>query len=255
MIHTLANTQAQAMIHTAAPRARTPSPHLHTRLQSCRTASLSEFRAPTPKLLFGAYLKEVAKLEESIAKQGLMTPLKVTYAGNKLVVIDGRKRLSALRRMRFKNTLPRSLVNIPFVLGTEPVPHLLSAQEQYRGMTKLRGGGASQDEMSAALCLSAARLHALQAVDRLSPRLKAAFMGSAITLKQAEAFAALPVHSDQDSLMLAAGPFAAVGEILKAITTAKQASGKTEATQHKADNVISMPTPPLKGLAGKRLAT
>ena len=242
------------MTHTRAKTDLLAKPQVHTRLLSCRTASLSEFRAPAPKLLCGAYLKDVTALEASIAKHGLMTPLKVTYAGNKLVVIDGRKRLSALRRMRFKNTLPRSLVNIPFVLSTEPVPHLLSAQEQYRSMTKLRESGAAKDEMISALCVNAARLHALQAVDRLSPRLKAAFMGSAITLEQAEVLAALPIHSDQDSLMLAVGPFASPSGILKAIKAQQPAMQKSKVVQDAADNIIAMPMPPLKGLAGAPLA-
>lgn len=212
-----------------------------------RTAKISEFRAPAPKLLFGERLKAITELEDSIAKHGLMTPLKVTRSAGKLIVMDGRKRLCALRRMWFKNTLPRGLINIPYVLTHEPAAHVLSAQEQYSEMASLQNGGKTPQEITVALCINLPRLHALQSIDRLSPRLKTAFMSQIISLDQAEAFAALPWPEAQDSLLLSVGPFASARDITKAIAERlRHDTGRK--TQTAAENVITMPVPPLAGL-------
>ena len=212
-----------------------------------RTAKLSEFRAPTPKLLFGERLTEITEIEASIAQQGLMRPLKVTRSGDKLVVIDGRKRLCALRRMRFKNTLPRSLVNIPFVMNTEPVPHVLSAQDQYNIFLDMKSKSRSDQAITASLCINPARLHALQSIERLSPRLKTAFLNRTINLEQAHTFAALPWHEAQDTLLMSIGPFASADAILKAIKERKARLKTPEGAQISSE-LISMHAPPLKGL-------
>lgn len=217
---------------------------------SYRTAKLSEFRAPTPKLLFGERLTEITDLEASIARQGLMRPLKVTRSGDKLVVIDGRKRLCALRRMRFKNTLPRSLVNIPYVMSTEAVPHILSAQDQYNIFLDMKSKDNSDEVITASLCINPARLHALQSIERLSPRLKTAFLNRTINLEQAHTFAALPWHEGQDTLLMSIGPFASADAILKAIKERKarlETPDRAQISQISSE-LISMKAPPLKGL-------
>ena len=214
---------------------------------SYRTAKLSEFRASVPKLLFGKHLKDITDIEASIAQQGLMRPLKVTQSGDKLVVIDGRKRLCALRRMRFKNTLPRSLINIPFVMSTETVPHVLSAQDQYTVFLNMKSKGHSDEAITASLCINSARLHALQSIERLSPRLKTAFLNKAVNLEQAHAFAALGWHKEQDMALMSVGPFASATTILKVIKERK-ARLKTPDQTKICSELISMQAPPLKGL-------
>lgn len=222
------------------------------RAAAFRTAKLSEFRTATPSVLFGQKLKDVETLEMSISQYGLMRPLKVTEAANKLVVLDGRKRLAALRRMRFKNTLPRSLVNVPFVLSTEPVPHMLSAQEQYQNMKRFIEKGVHQAKIAEVLCLNSKQLSMLQSIDRLSPKLKSAFLTEAISLEQAWAFAALPRHDAQDSLLLSLGPFVGPEGIMKAIAEAqdKPALQSTYNAAFQTD-VIAFASPPIAGLTSQ----
>ncbi len=128
------------MVHIIETTSRSPfaspKPPAITQAKALRKAKISEFRAPTPKILFGERLQDIIDLEASIAAHGLVKPLKVTRAGDKLVVIDGRKRLAALRRMHFKNTLPRRLEAIPFVMATEPIPHAQHAPQNYSNLTK-----------------------------------------------------------------------------------------------------------------------
>ena len=223
-----------------------------------RTAKLSDFRAPTPVVLFGQRLKEVEALESSIQRHGLTRPLKVTIAGHKLVVMDGRKRLSALRRMRFKNTLPRSLVSIPFVVNIDPIPHVLSVQDQYHKMVIFKELGNSANTITYCLCISAEKLRALESIETLSPRLKRAFLDKNISLNQAQAYASIASHRAQENLLIALGPFAKAPEISRAITAYESDMTPKETLQRHAEteteNVITMPSPPLEGLSADGFA-
>jgi hypothetical protein len=88
-------------------------------------AEIYRFRTPLPKVLEGEYLRAVSAIEHSLCRQGLMTPLVVSLtpaaqagaqrAEQKLIVIDGQKRLMALRKLRFKGRLPASLMRVPYV--------------------------------------------------------------------------------------------------------------------------------------------
>ena len=88
------------------------------------TAKLAEFKSPTARILFGERLQDIKQIQASIAAHGLLNPLIVMRQGKKFIVIDGKKRLAALRRMRFAGTLPRSLINVPYIclLYTSPSP-------------------------------------------------------------------------------------------------------------------------------------
>lgn len=216
---------------TSKPRSvEATAPRAVRQAKTLRTAKISEFRAPTPKILFGERLAEITDLETSIAAYGLLKPLKVCRASNKLVVIDGRKRLTALRRMRFKNTLPRSLTAVPYVMSTEPVPHIQSAQQQYISLIQLENSGVSRADAAEKLCLSAPEHRALRSIDRLSDYLKNAFLKGAITAEQARAFATIPNHNSQERLLMYLGPFASPEEILRR-------SSNVEST-HKTPNCV-----------------
>jgi len=84
-------------------------------LRQISYAPLTRFRAPTSSILFGQPLNDVKQMEVSIQTHGLLSPLRVLVHKGKFIVIDGRKRLTALRRMRFKGELPRNLQTIPYV--------------------------------------------------------------------------------------------------------------------------------------------
>jgi len=121
------------------------------------TTKMENFRAPTTRILFGDRLKEVQQIQASIQTHGLLNPLVVMKRGTKLIVIDGKKRLTALRRMKFAGTLPRSLVNIPYILVDKvhskhmsPMS-LLSNGEKYEEAMELRRRGLSLMEIATTL--------------------------------------------------------------------------------------------------------
>lgn len=206
------------------------------------TTTLADFRSPTSRILFGERLKEVIQIQNSIAAHGLLNPLIVMQRGNKFIIVDGKKRLAALRRMSFTGTLPRSLVNVPYILVSEAEEHkarpmsLLSNQERYEEVVKLRKRGLSLMEIAAELYISKNCVKDLLRIALLSSRLRKAYFGGAITMAQARAFATLPNLDAQDQLLIALGPFANAPEILKAIE-----AGET-VIKMEDNNVIILPS-------------
>ena len=206
------------------------------------TASLADFRAPTTRILFGERLKEVKQIEDSITQHGLLNPLIVMQRGKKLILVDGKKRLAALRRMRFAGDLPRSLVKVPYILVDEEqrfdlsAMGLLSNRERFEEVMRLRSAGMSLMMIAAALYISKQCVKDLLSIALLSPRLRQAYFGGTISTQQARAFASLPNMDSQDQLLIALGPFADAPEILKAIE-----SGET-VIEMGDDNVIILPS-------------
>lgn len=205
-------------------------------------AKLANFRAPTTRILFGERLKEVAQIQNSITAHGLLNPLIVMPRGGKLVIVDGKKRLAALRRMRFAGELPRSLVNVPYILIDQKAEYergvmtLLSNRERFEEVVNLRRKGLGLMEIAGELYISKQCVKDLLGVALLSPRLRQAYFGGTISTQQARAFASLPNMDSQDQLLIALGPFADAPEILKAIE-----SGDT-VIEMDDDNVIILPS-------------
>jgi len=206
------------------------------------TAKLADFRAPTTRILFGERLEEVRQIEESIAQHGLLNPLIVMQRGKKLILVDGKKRLAALRRMRFNGKLPRSLVRVPYILVDQgqkfdlAAMGLLSNRERFEEVQRLRKNGKGLMEIASTLYISKQCVKDLLSVALLSPRLRQAYFGGTISIEQARAFASLPNVDTQDQLLIALGPFADAPEILKAIT-----DGET-VLEMEDDNVIILPS-------------
>ena len=206
------------------------------------TAKLADFRAPTTRILFGQRLKEVQQIEASIARHGLLNPLIVMQRGKRLIVVDGKKRLAALRRMKFNGTLPRSLVNVPYVLIDKEHKldnsglSLLSNEERFEEVRRLRSQGRSFTEIASMLYITNRCVKDLTAVSLLSPRLRQAYFGGTISSAQARAFASIPNMDAQDNLLIALGPFADAPEILSAIENGKTVIDMGD------DNVVILPS-------------
>jgi len=185
-------------------------------------AKLADFRAPTTRILFGDRLKAVKEMQRSILAHGLLDPIIVMRREGKLIVVDGKKRLAALRRLRFAGNLPRSLVSIPYIFAeTANVPTeamaLLSHRERFEEVITLRRKGFGLMQIAAELYITKQCVKDLLSIALLSPRLRQAYFGGTISTIQARAFATLPHMDAQDQLLIALGPFADAPDILRAI--------------------------------------
>jgi len=188
-------------------------------------AALEHYHAPRPTILTGDALHELENLQASILRFGLLNPVVVAQSrpGERFRIIDGRKRVLALKRLAFMGKLPRSLDKVPYILAdageaTENPFSLLSNLEQYEQVMALVGKGLSDASISLVLYASKDYISDLRCVEQLSERLQNAFFGGHIDLSQARAFATLPNPESQDTVLLALGPFAKAPEILDAIS-------------------------------------
>ncbi|WP_371396153.1 ParB/RepB/Spo0J family partition protein [Fretibacter rubidus] len=211
--------------------------------QTIMRAPLSQFRSTTPHVLFGQKLTEVKAMARSIQRHGLLSPLLVSRHNGRLIVIDGRLRLAALRRLRFQKALPRDLETIPYVLNAAaaaPVISLLSARDLYSHVTTLKSKGLSIAAIAQTLFLPGQTISDVLSVSRLSPVLKQAFFNERLSLDQVKAFAALPHHDAQDRLLQILGPFATVDRIMSAI--ADGIAQGCAVIDLGGDNVVIMPS-------------
>lgn len=225
----------------------------HTKLKTTefKTAPISAFKSLRAPILCGQNLNDVKNIERSILEFGLMSPIVVSVAKHRLVIIDGKKRLAAIKRLAFDGTLPRSLVNIPYILTEDAkemdfrAASVLSGRDLYQAVMSLKQSGTNVEDIAKRLYLDRRSIIETISLSRLSDQLRQAFFDKTISFDQALAFTALPDLAKQEALLLKLGPFAKPRVILETIRDLKnQAQIKIEASQVKDgpdNNVFILP--------------
>ena len=185
-----------------------------------KTAPVDMFTTLRPRLLVGRLLLDIKAVQASIARFGLLSPIIVSHANGRLVVVDGRKRLAAIRRLDFMGRLPRSLVNIPYIEledarhNPSPSPALMSNRDLYVTVTEMFRQNQDIGLIASDLFLTRECVKQVLTLSRLSPRLQRAFFDRTISFESAKAYAAYPGHAVQEQVFMALGPFADAEEIL-----------------------------------------
>lgn len=194
-----------------------------------KTAPVDMFTTLRPKLLIGQLLQDIKSVQASISRFGLLSPIIVTRSEGRLVVVDGRKRLAAIRRLEFVGRLPRSLVNIPYVevqdLGhaEADAPGLMSNRDLYTTVIGMFREDQNVARIANDLYLCRNMVKDILTLARLSARLRKAFFDRNIDFGQAKAYAALPDQRVQERSFMALGPFADAQSILKYAAKAEPA--------------------------------
>lgn len=179
-----------------------------------KTASVDMFTTLRPRLLVGQTLQDIKSIQASIARFGLLSPIVVTRSANRLIVVDGRKRLAAIRRLAFAGRLPRALVNIPYFEVKDAketasdAPSLMSNRDLFNTVTGMFREHHDVTKIAADLYLCRKIVKQVLTLGRLSPRLRQAFFDRTLDFGQAKTYAALPDHKTQDRVFLTLGPFA-----------------------------------------------
>jgi len=193
-----------------------------------QTAPVDKLRFARPRILVGALLQDVKALQNSILRFGLLSPIVVRQHKGQLIVVDGRKRLAAIRRLRFTGQLPRSLVNIPYIelkdyrAVESPTPLLMSNRDLYTAVTTAFWEGNSESQIAEDLYLSHRCVRQILTLSRLSARLRGLFFERTISFEQARNYAAEPRHIIQNTVFNALGPFALAEDIQKTLQSASQ---------------------------------
>lgn len=186
-----------------------------------KTAPVDMFTTLRPRLLIGRLLHDIKAVQASIARFGLLSPIVVSKTNGRLVVIDGRKRLAAIRRLDFMGRLPRSLVNIPYIEledarhSPAQSPALMSNRDLYVTVTEMFRKSQDIDLIASDLFLTRECVKQVLTLSRLSPRLRRAFFDRTIDFDRAKTYAAFPNHAVQERAFMALGPFADAKAILE----------------------------------------
>lgn len=172
---------------------------------------------------------------------GLLNPLVVKREEERFVIVDGKKRFQAIKKLARLNRLPRTLNKIPCVLNdNKPMtdhalkkPLLLSEQDLVHEILSQDCKGRTYEEISKLLDCSESIIRQARSLRLLHPKLSLAFMNNTISLAQAAALSTLPNKDAQWQLLIQLGPFVTEPQIINAI-----ASGETVLELPNGDTII-----------------
>jgi len=173
--------------------------------------------------------KIIEEISRRIKSVGLLNPLIVTKIKGRYLVIDGKKRLHAIKKLARQNKLPRTLHTVPCLLSdsdpttSEPInkPLLLSDYELVQEIIKANEAGKDEKDIIQMLECSQQVIRQALSLKSLCPKLEQAFMNTAINLAQAAALATIPNPQAQWDLLVQLGPFVSEPDIIKAIAKGK----------------------------------
>lgn len=196
-----------------------------------RHAPVDRFQLLRGRLLTGNRLRDVRALQDSIIRFGLLSPIVAIENAGQLIVVDGRKRMAAIRRLGFEGRLPRSLARIPYLLTDDMtaaerrVPILVSNRDLFTALLNQFHDGTSVTVMADRFCISHQCVRDILSLSRLDPVLRDAFFQRVINFSQARAYATLPDRRAQVERLRELGPFAMPKEILEETSPAEAEAG------------------------------
>jgi len=167
---------------------------------------------------------KIAVLYRSVQARGLLNPLMVKETHNGYIIIDGVKRFLALRMLKKKGMLPRTLEKIPCVLSGDDLstsasqPMLISDRHLALNIEEERTTGRTDEQISDRYACSLRVVEQVKSLTVLHPDINAAFRRGDLTLAQASAFTTLPDKPAQWALLLALGPFVCRDRIMAEIS-------------------------------------
>lgn len=188
-------------------------------------APVDDFSPLRNTVLCGKRLRDVRALQDSIMRYGLLSPIIAMTQADRLIVVDGRKRLAAIKRLQFEGRLPPSLATLPYLLASDVrtterrAPLILANAELYAAVAGQFRAGATIDDLTAMFKISHQCVRDSLTLSRLTPRIRAAFFDKLISFPQARAFAAVPDPRDQARLFDALSPLATPNDILASVSS------------------------------------
>ena len=198
----------------------------------------------TLSLFTKAKPRDLVRIRQSIEKDGLLYPLVVVKEGAKYLVIDGKKRLSVIRKLAKSKRYSRSTAKIPcLVQDVEKItpiiarrPVLLTGPELAHEIIIAAQSRVSHASIAQRFECDLSVVEDCVSLTKLHPELLMHFNDKAISLEQAAAFATIENMEAQLSLLHQLGPFVSDTEIVEAIKTGATVIEISE------DNIIVLPS-------------
>lgn len=198
----------------------------------------------TLSIFTNAKPKNLLKIRQSIETDGLLYPLLVVKEGAKYLVVDGKKRLSVIRKLAKSKRYSRSTAKIPCLVqdpgNIAPLnsrrPLLLTGPELAHEILLVSQSRLSHVSIAQRFECDISVVEDCISLKRLHPELLIHFNNRAISLEQAAAFATIDNMEAQLSLLHQLGPFVSNTEIIQAIRTGATVIEISE------DNIIVLPS-------------
>lgn len=221
-----------------------------------RLLPLKALTLDTPLMLMkprtGSGLKAI---KDSIERDGLFHPLLVIKKRNKYEVIDGKKRLKALRALSKSSLFTRALKKVPCLVQTESPSHaiktdrptLMNESELAHAVIKQLKAGVSSIKIAKRFDCDVSLIKDISTLPKLNAKILQNFNRGVLSLEQAAALATIPNPTAQWNLLLQLGPFALNKDIIKNIKNGETVLSLPD------DSVIIVPsrTPALLPKFGK----
>lgn len=187
------------------------------------SAPVEKFSLLRSRVLTGALLDDVKTLETSILRFGLLSPLVAAHQKGRLVIVDGKKRFAALRRLAFQGRLPAALKNIPYILvspdtaeQTAEASALVRSETLLRSVSQRAQAGDHSRTIAKSLGLSSQCVRNLICLSRVAPAIRRAFTEREVPFDVAKAYSAIPSRTQQLVLFHRLGHGATASDVLAA---------------------------------------
>ena len=169
---------------------------------------------------------ETKALAKTIRENGLLQPLLVMKSDLNYIVLDGKKRLEAIRYLQKLNKLPRTLMSLPCIVAdrhpasneNSELPLVPSEYDLCTMIVNAYHSGLECKAISNRFQCSETIVKQALRLDRLHEKIRSIFSKGLLTLEQVSAFATLPNKASQWRLLEEIGPFASHKDIIKAIS-------------------------------------
>lgn len=189
--------------------------------------AMTDLSAPKAARAFKWIGKDTHSLAKRILTDGLLNPILVRRSGSQMVVVDGLKRLAALKLLKRAGKLPRSLTRVPCIVTDEEVaapvpampavPILKTDAELARAINAALKSGLSHSAIAERFDCPAVTINYAASLVNLHPQIREYFNSGHIGMDQAAAFAGIENIDAQWRLLQELGPFAHASEVICAI--------------------------------------
>ena len=161
------------------------------------------------------HIDGLSEIQESIALDGLLNPIIVVKTGITFKVVDGQKRLKAIRLLSKSTRYKRAFSKVPCILQTENLaksvarlgrPVLLNDQELAYNITRASRGSSSLLDISKRYACDLPIALQCLSLENLNRDVFKLFNKGAISLQQAAALSSFDDEEQQLEMLLKFGP-------------------------------------------------